>query len=568
MMKPPSRGANVYRVALVAWSIAFTILLVQQWWFVESGFLYRDDTVIIPSTLESGHFRDLDFAFLWYMQVLSWLGSLPIDSQTALAVFKVVVLALFACVPALLAVLFFRIASIPWLSVGAALAISSYPLAVDQGATYLSAAHPTYGVAVAIVALGVFWFSWKAQTPKFLAGIVVVAVLTYLASFASPTLRLMVVVPVLWIMVMSIFDWRGWKRSAIALAVMLLPLALRVTHVTEHHYAAVPGRVDVSISTILGNALNGIRMAVAPLADASWIILLLYVAGLAILVFAVFRARPPAAARDEDQTRGSPTGTDMAIFLGLCVLTAALAFGPPSVLTVFRPRYVVPAFLLIALGLGAIVVWRVRLEGGATVLRLAVAGVTLLIAANVFRAGAMQDKPLGTALLTHEAMKKLVAEDRGRWGDGSQVVTLVTRPQRTPTNGSMHRSVWYLRYLTGGQVQMGLVGRVDMLGFDPFVEASLKAPDLKMRGLREDFPLYLYNFDKSGGRFVPCDVLFLGDDPAQTKFAKFGEAPAMLPPADLSWGFCQPEERPIFVWPMTPDALQRHEAGANPCVRR
>ena len=506
MIKTPPRHANISSVALTAWAISFVVLLVQQWWFVKSGFLFHDDGVIIPSTIFLGDARITKHPFLWYMSVLDLLRSFPIERETALTVFKIFVLVLFACVPALMAALLLLVTNAPWLSLVTALFFAGYPLAADQGATYVAAAHPTYGSMVAIATLGVFWFSWRARAPKFLIGIIMVAVLAYLASFASPTLRLMVVAPALWVVVMSIFDWRGWKRPAIALVILLLPLALRATTLTEHQYAHIPGRVDISASTMLGNALSAAEMTLAPLTGASRAVLLLYVAGFILLAFALYRANRATPA---DQEPGRSTRGDIGLFLGLCVLTAALSFGPPSVLTVFRPRYVVPAFLLIGLGIGTIVVWYLCKQGSSGGARLALAALALLAVANVIRTGEMQDREFGRARLTHEATLKLVTREKDRWGKDAQVVLLVSRRQRTPTGGMLQRSTGYLRHLTGRDIKMGLIGRVDRLGADPFVEDSSKIrKPLYMQGI-EQAPLYVYEADKIGSQIpsAGCPVL-------------------------------------------------------------
>lgn len=295
-------------------------------------------------------------------------------------------------------------------------------------------------------------------------------------------------------------------------------------------------------------------------------VFLLYLVAFALIVVALYIGSHCRPMRKENHVRRHVwSGSEMTVFLGLCILTAAIAFGPPSVLTVFRPRYVVPSFLLIALGVGAIFVWSMSRQGAA-VTRLAGVALALLVVANVIRTDALQERQLGAAKLTHEAAKKLIAKEKHRWGERSQIALLTTRPQRTPTGGSVQRSNWYLRHLADHEIEVGLVGRVDMLGSDPFVKSSLKLSDLKMTGLREDLSLYLYEADKSGRRFLPRDVLFLGNDPAQMKFARFGAAPAKLAPADLSWGSCKEKKRDIFVWPTAPDVLAKH--GAKPCVRK
>lgn len=495
-------------------AILFVVHLALQWGYIVSDFVILDDTVYIAEAF-FGSTRALPSDFIPYL-LLRIVGAL--QSVVLIKVLSIATLALIGVVAGRLLVAC-GFAVLPALA--AAAFISSYPLAPDQG-FFVVGSHPSLGLLFLSAALWAFWRAVTSAGRRQNALLLGSAALAALASFSSPATLLAALAPLLWLAVMRLVPIAPLKLWPAA-ALLGWPLLLRAAAgLTKNHYSAIEGWTDYSIGNLLSNVGAFFAVSMHPIFAHDWLSIVLYLAGIGGLIFAVWLGR--RGMLEDRKSLAQDADLRKLIGLGLCAFfAAALVAAPGLVVTTYVPRYATPAFFFGAALVAGALLWLMRRspEPSGRVLTIA---LLVLIAANLWSAPGLRADGYDKYYRGHKLVAAAVERYADEWAGDAQVVFLLPKGMVSPSQGYNHWSTAYIRVLARRPDLIGLAGNANRLSSEPFVEAGQRdgrlfwtkvdgvSRRMPMKGLERDRPTYAYQLDAKARALVPVDVMFRQSD--------------------------------------------------------
>jgi len=506
---------------LAVFAVGAVLVCIASFQYLASGFLHQDDAILVGAPLFGGKIlMPTNFLHYWIIYALSASSSMLIVKSYIWLSISIILGSFYFIVS--------RLSGLKWPSAALAIIFVFYPVSVDQS-FFVSGAHPTAATAAFFVYLVLLLFQLTRGLragARFNFGVAALqAIVLYASGLISPTYNL---APFLLLIstaayLISAKAWRDRIHMRIGLGLILiaiLPAALQIGNLNNFHYANAPGYVSYSLNTMVSNLRIALETIVVypfrgrPAFAALYIILLLAVA--AIFGFALTRPRKTSARSAELRARLRIAASMGAVL----IVSAALLFGPPSIVTSFVSRYALPAYmsgaLLIAIFLS------IALAGVYARRRLIRAAFNLLLISAAFLVSTHYIVATRAALKPRIASHELIADALGgrTWRPDDQV--LIVLPEKSADNSGLnHWSTWQIRTITGQRDIIGLIGKESRLadlqrnglfvdkyrdhGGEYWKTISGRATRLKMMGLERDRALYAFMPDDQG-RLVPATV--------------------------------------------------------------
>lgn len=343
------------------------------------------------------------------------------------------------------------------------------------------------------------------------------------------------------------------------LAALVVAAMLQTLVFTPHVYAQLDGWTSMSLSQPFVALKGAVRLIYVRVGGGGVVGQLLYLASGALCVAATMMVIGRAIAGQAPAVRAlQPLWFLPAVLL----LAGALTFAPAAFLTFLSDRYCfVPLVLSAAAGLSLL--GRLTFDRWQRpVLQAGLFG--LVLASTVTGAVSGAARFSGFESL-HYQMATLFAVDEPQWKPRAQIVVFVPDelPGNGPANAYIHFSTGYLRYLSGREDIIGLIGPASAARRYPIVAQpnefgsggqywgyqGAKYHRLTMVGVAPDRPLYLYHVADDGLLRRAAETLFPADDPGAIVRVPFGARPDAHAGAAES-GLCSELGRDgLFVWP-------------------
>ena len=526
----------VVTTALLVWS---------EYQHLASGALIQDDGWWIGVPLVRGEVATPSSYRLFHEAIYF---AAAVGSPVALRLALVLLHAFAACG---LFFIFLRIQTSAIVAAIGSVSIMTLPIFSGQH-IFISASHSLAALPVAMVSLLALVNTGSGGQLRRSIMLIVLTGGMILATKISPIYSL---APLLVVLGPPIFlGFRNWLplplivyvASSSAVVYVLVDLLL----LTPHVYTGLPGWTDISVDRLFGNLFRvwGLiwRRVTAGPAAVDMLLIVGSVLLLSALVLSALR-------------RGRPIGVIAWRLFAVLMIASALTVAPAGFLTFISDRYChTPTFF----GASACLALFLTFLDGVRADRLAVVGLTCVSFANVGAMVTTQDSLHVQVAELHDEMQALVQREKDGWPEDSQVVLLIDglTERHGPTNGFIHFSTGYLRYLSDRDDIVGLIGKLSSVDGEPFVAtpnvfgtgpgywATIKGKyqRLKMVGVRRDRPLFSYALDEQK-RFQPVENVLFGP-PDRLRLAPFGEVPAPVDSPEID--FCARQSQgSLVIWP-------------------
>lgn len=441
------RYAVILFIAILLSRIAFSL------GFLSPTFLFHDDTFFVAS-----YFFDADpgapttqFYYYGALKFLTGFGSLLIPK---LSLF--VLQSILGCCFYLIVFNFYKshIASI-------SLAIFAiyYPVSVDQY-FFMTGAHPLAATAIFFIFLALFSHQLNTglnrKLGKNLGMLALQGLLLIICGGSSPTYLL---IPLILILTTCILIFLSPARPRLNLSHTILlicsaiPFGLHVLSMKKYHYSKLIGWTEYSADQVFSNLLTAFsHIFIDPMSGNTFIklaYLCVFTILLCIILWAILK---PAKQSIDIRTPNS------FIFVGVCLLAAALTFGPSAITTTFIPRYTYAPFLITELSLAILIggiIRRMTKQGSwrHKGIHLCLILATLIaIPHSIIKTNDVLEPYISGHKLVVDT---LAAED---WSSEDQIAIVLPEGVRSVSAGYNHWSTWYLRVITKQRNLIGLVG--------------------------------------------------------------------------------------------------------------
>lgn len=551
------------RLLLIA--VILSLAVFAKFWlfgsYLTSSLLIEDDTIFIGHYYFGVPMKSPITQDLYYSIAEAFTSVGGIFAAKLLLLLVQIAIALFACL------VINQFARAPILSLALAIALMSYPVALDQN-YFIIGAHPQFGVLTLFAGIycllkGPFSES-SFFTLKSLAAVLLAAACFIASARSSPTFILMPAILMATITIMVLGDGFRSKfdhRHIWAGIVLSANSSFLVLGGFDYHYSATIGWMDPSVDQITQNLFIALSFVLhAPVQDKTWFQIIIGLGVFLCLVLACF-------ALQQRMKSGSRENAVMGrvLFLGFLVVCAAFLFGPGSITTKYLSRYVIAPYSVMALMLGCLIGWSYQSISSqfGILYRAAILSSFGLVAVCTIWVAGNDTRAVITPYQDSHAII-IAALEPYEFGPEDQIVVLLPENATASTGGYNHWSTWYLRVLTKNPKVIGLVGKQTM--FDPkkgavFVD-EYKDHDAiywtvidgrsyrtQMMGLETDRRLFTFVPDSDGG-LIPGDAMAADQDGIARRI-KFGDQvlqsnlqqtvvdevckPAQQPTGNLAW---------------------------------
>jgi hypothetical protein len=504
------------RLAVVGFAVALsygTLTLVFVKPFLLSAMLFADDAMILPRAAADVPISSARWE-VTLVNLATSFGSITLAKSLGVATT--------AIAAGLLAAFLAKVSRRPALSGLAALAVALYPISLAPG-IFAIGSHPYFAAPWALLAAAALWTGWVREARRSVLAVAGSGVLASIAAGFSPAAMLFAVTPFSFVALWSIFSWPGRSKFWRALGASLLPvIVVPALELTGYHYTGIVGWVEVSPATIADSVRSSVDAALAPAAESGLWAQGAFVVALVSLIAVVAVSLPTRRRIKQLCSSDRRLRQEQAGAVLLLVLSAALAFGPGSVVTSYHPRYLVLPFIFI-LSAALLCVLSLAPPRAIPATLFAALGMLFLVAGSAVSAATIRSSDFEPYLATHGQVQKIVADEADQWDDDAQVVIVLPPGEAVATSGFNHWSTWYLRSISGRADITGLVGQRDWLAQDPFVRNYAdhgpeywtvvhgRSMRIKMKGITRNRPLYVYDvavdgtYDRRSVAFASAD---------------------------------------------------------------
>jgi hypothetical protein len=514
-----------------------------------SKFLVSDDNVYLPVAVFGGSPPKA--------QPSNWLIHVLTAMTGSVSIAKLVPILAVSATCAILVVLLRRAGLKEVVAVPTALLLVIYPIDASLG-IFVIGSYAFYSAPFVLLGILTFWDGWINKRTCTVVSLVASLSLFSLAGTFNPSCTLLIFIPMVWVA----FQWLSrsipFRQVSMAAAVFagFVFMGIRLGY-TDYHYTKLVGWVEYTPSRIWENLWKAIDIILLPYtwpgSLSRWLLLIS-----AFLLIGALIASLPTFIEHRQQGEATDllskprTGS----LCALLIMGAGLTFGPGAIVVNFIPRYVTLPFLLVATAasIGCVQLLRSANKRIHTVVAVA---LFVGVVGSVFQSHSIRWSGLGPRMDTHDTIVDLVERDLTSWAPGAQVVLVLPKGTLWPTtSGFNHWSSGYLQLLTNREDVTGLVGRIDMLNTQPFVESwqpngwwsvvDGKSSRARMKGLTLDQPNYFYFYDNEVGWSQPLVVGFT---------SKENNLVVVSGTSVLDSGFVEREQQcEFFAWEIDIDA--------------
>lgn len=395
------------------------------------------------------------------------------------------------------------------------------PISGDQ-VVFVTGSHPILAL-VFLVAAVIFYDGVTEGGANRLYSLLGLFTLLVLAAMSSATALLTPLALPIWLF----FDEIG-KTGAICMEKLKyvgLFLFLAVFAVLfgtfSHHYTDHVGWVDISLRQIWLNFLAATHYSLKAIFTKYQVVHVFFVLLLFCFLWLCVR-------RNRENIKGLRltrqkmkewfSSADQIVHL---LVLSLLLFGPISVTTSIQKRYLVAPLTLLLIAM-MLMLTRVLNPERRKARILLVVLMLIFVSTNIYRSWQGHDLYLGSFYVTHTEVAGLVQSESATWPPMAQVVILLAADRRNPTDAFNHWSSWYLRLLSGRTDLIGLVGEVQEISRDPFVEryrdhgpeywevVEGRSARIRMFGLEKQRALVVYKQQVTGAFEAIDEVVFPG----------------------------------------------------------
>jgi hypothetical protein len=454
------------------------------------------------------------------------------------------------------------------------LLIVLYPVSTDQ-TFYVIGTHPTFGVALGLLSLNLFWLGWLSRGIREFSLLASSALVALAAALSSPMLTLATVAPPAWLILLALMRQRDIRpRELLArLALVSLPLAFHLHRGMFRNVYTEGGdsRINISADNILPSLVNVAKAMLRPWEDQMFLVAGLSIVAVAAILTAIglFRAGRGDAVIPANQEALSYAMTIalMAIVLG------ALAYGPNVAVEprYARTRYVVAPLVCVAVAMALVIWYLAQRKGTKAPWYLAGGFAALAVATSVLfalQAHTLRNELYAKYLLSFQKVSDVVRREARHWPDNAQLLfavppgTAIYSWRRPPWNIWSTRS---LRLLSGKPHIVATFAATDWLRTAASISpspwagtttAAAISTSLAAIDLSANAPLYAYTWDGAeSSRFVRRPLAyFIGEE---ASLVRRGKPAIAATPADLSLfdASCAPVEEPYLYSGLMVDRL-------------
>jgi len=489
-------------------SLSLLISAATIWDFHSSNLLANDDNIFLGRYLFGEKVPALShFAFFNLLETFALFESIWVF-KSLLVIQKIIIGSVFA-------IILYRFSNDYICSLLLAIAIVSFPVSVDQN-FFVTGSHPTTAAAVFSIYLLLFvnqlGVDLRERPTRQVCSLFLQVLLVLLCSKLSPSFILAPIVALAstWFLVYRQAKRVGFSAYLASLVLIgVLPVAISLVLDAGYHYESLEGWVSISLAQVFVNLGNAVKLiVVSPFVGLPYLEVF-YLLPFGLFLFLKFgspiqfRLLPVAA-----------KPVEIFAFVAICVLSAALFFGPSSIVTQYTGRYAVAPFYMAALGLSVFITSYSR--GALTNWRMApvlLYGALSVVALTSLVHGALATNwRLEPYLQGHQNVVNALS--KRDWTDNDQIYISLPRGQKATTFGLNHWSTWYLRIVTRNPNVIGVVGEMDFSqpigNAELFVESYRdhgpeywhivdgRSQRKQMIGLERGRPLFVFKPNKNG----------------------------------------------------------------------
>lgn len=417
--------------------------------YLSSTFLFQDDTIFI------GHYLfNVDMVSpatqKFYYGMLEFLSGFNSLFPPKLFLFMM---------QALMGYCFYRIvfeySRSYTIGVASAIFAISYPVSIDQN-FFMAGAHPLAATTVFLVFLALFVRQLKVGLSDSLVKngiwVLLLGAILLICVRSSPTYVLipLILIPVVISLVMTDTNTAKFRPANIALiAFAFIPSLVQYFTAKQYHYGNVTGWTDYSPERVLGNFQKSLTHILIDPTSNFTVIKFTYIVLLAgiflILLMGVIKYR---------NNKRTPV-VHAIIVGGICLLSAAMVFGPSSITTSFITRYTYAPFILFVLVIFIGIGWIFTNYADQKYKIIVQLCLTCLAFVAIIHNINKTHKYLAPYLAGHDVIKETLSKNK--WADNDQVLIVLPNKYRHGTMGFNHWSTWYLRVITGQPKLIGVI---------------------------------------------------------------------------------------------------------------
>ena len=474
----------------------------------------------------------------------------------SIAIFKVMALVFASFNAGAIFLILWNLSHRVWFSALAAIAVCSFPVSSEQ-IIFVSASHPLFGMAPALVSFLVFLWAKSKKPLIFVAGCFVSSLFALAAAFLSPNFSLMTLAVVIWVMV-AFFQSKNMVRKY--LAAIVLPTLVLAGHslygIGNYHYSGTNGMVNYSLSTISNNLYESLNMIVGVFSTAPmWNVTIIVSVGIITIYALISEIRMKKWRFSENSVNNIHHDRLNFVLLSMLVCSA-FSFAPASITTYLFDRYIVASVIFLGIFLICIFLYIIQ---GIEKSKSIVFGSSfiILIVINCFILGNLFEQKYKQIFLTQKDLVTFINNEKHIWPDDGQVVFLLREKVRSPSRGYNHWSTLYLRYIAQMPNLSGIIGSRMLIGANPIINPDHsdrknywrmvdgRSSRLTMLGIVKSRPLFVYVSDEDGVFREEESVIFISRN--EKLMALRGEKPERLDEESFTKYLCSLKRVP-FGW--------------------